>query len=75
MKQLNVCSECEFYLPIDVGTGCCRRKPPVAIGTSFFSAVYPRIEKNFAACGEFEPKTSTPNSIPKNQTNKPRRKK
>lgn len=77
MKSMNVCSECEYYLTIDVGNGVCRRNPPCASGTTFFSACYPRVEKDFAACGEFKPKTLSLNSnkTPTTKTKPNRRKK
>lgn len=77
MKSMNVCSECEYYLTIDVENGVCRRNPPCASGTTFFSACYPRVEKDFAACGEFKPKTLSLNSnkTPTTKTKPNRRKK
>ena len=76
-STMNVCSECKFYLPLDSANGVCRRNPPRASGTTFFSACYPRVEKDFAACGEFKPKTLSLNSnkTPTTKTKPNRRKK
>ena len=52
------CSDCEYFHKRDVDTGVCRRKPPVNGSNVYAMAAYPRIDKNFLACGEFQPKTN-----------------
>lgn len=63
---MNICKECKHYLPVDAGCGVCRRYPPVANGQSFFTSVYPKVESNNAACGEFDkreiPAVNKPNN-------------
>lgn len=71
--MLHICSECKHFLPLDVAYGLCRRYPPAANGQSFLTPVYPKVEKDFAACGEFKEKdSSTPNT--KNTANKGKKK-
>lgn len=52
------CSECEFYHKMDVDTGVCTAHPPTNGANLYAPAAYPRVDKNFLACGEFQPKTN-----------------
>lgn len=73
--MLNICKDCEHFHPVDADFGVCRRYPPQQNG-QFCESVYPKVENDLIACGEFsERKDPVPNKPNKpNNTNQRRKK-
>ena len=70
--MLNICKECEHFQPVDSDFGVCRRYPPRQNG-QFCESVYPKVENDMIACGEFAERKTPVSNKPKN--NNTRRKK
>ena len=45
------CCECKFFQQDNADSGLCRRFPPTPV--MYASGVFPRVENDFAVCGEF----------------------
>ena len=65
--MLNICKDCEHFHTVDADFGVCRRYPPQQNG-QFCESVYPKVENDLIACGEFSERKDDP--VP-NKPNKP----
>ena len=48
------CQQCEYFYATEVSVGTCRRFPPAAQMHNL--ATYPKVETDWAICGEFKNK-------------------